>query len=121
MYQRGDIVLVDNPYTEAHGHVIYGNHPAVVIQNNAGNEHSDNLIVVYLSSKLKKLHLPTHVVLQWYEGLRKTSVVQAEQIATVSKADVISLMDHLRPEDMARVDKAVAISLALGEVPYATN
>ena len=116
MYKRGDIVLVDNPYTESHGHIMCGNHPAVVIQNDAGNKHSDNLIVVYLSSKLKKLNLPTHVILQWYEGLKKTSVVQAEQIATVSKSDVISIMDHLRPEDMARVDKAVAVSLAIEEV-----
>lgn len=116
MYQRGDIVLVDNPYVESHGHIMCGNHPAVVIQNNTGNEHSDNLIVAYLSSKLKKLNQPTHVILQWYSGLRKTSVVQTEQIATVSKEDVICTMDHLRPEDMARVDKAVAVSLALVEV-----
>jgi mRNA interferase MazF len=116
MYKRGDIVLVDNPQTEAHGHVMCGIHPAVIIQNNTGNEYSDNVIVAYLSSKLKKMNQPTHVILQWYEGLNKTSMLQAEQIATISKTDIISKLDRLRDEDISRVDRAVANSLALGEV-----
>ncbi|MDD3238536.1 MAG: type II toxin-antitoxin system PemK/MazF family toxin [Lachnospira sp.] len=114
--KRGDIVFVDNPQQTPHGNVVCGNHPAVVIQNDAGNEHSNNLIVAYLTSQLKRLELPTHVVIQWYQGLKKVSVVQAEQLATISKEDVISVIDHLRMEDMVRVDKALVASLAIGEV-----
>nr|DAR33952.1 MAG TPA: PemK-like protein [Caudoviricetes sp.] len=110
---RGDIVFVENPMQTPHGHVVAGNHPAVVIQNDSGNEHSDNLIVAYISSQLKKLELPTHVVIQWYGGLKKTSVVQTEQIATIDKGDVLSVMDHLTSADMARVDKALAASIGL--------
>ena len=110
---RGDIIFVENPLQEWHGHVICGNHPAVVIQNDIGNEHSDNLIVAYISSPLKRLEMKTHCVLQWYPGLKKVSVVQAEQIATISKDDVISVIDHLTDEDMKRVDKALAASLGL--------
>ena len=40
-------------------------------------------------------------------------MVQAEQIATISKNDVISVIDHLTDEDMKRVDKALAASLGL--------
>ena len=47
---RGDIIFVENPLQEWHGHVICGNHPAVVIQNDIGNEHSDNLIVAYIAN-----------------------------------------------------------------------
>ena len=115
-YKRGTIVFVENPQKAPHGSVVCGNRPAVIIQNDTGNEHSNTLIVVYLSSQMKRLDMPTHVVLQWYPGLKKTSVVQAEQIATISKADVIGVVDHLRKEDLVRVDKAIMASLALGEV-----
>ena len=112
-FKRGDIVFVDNPIKKPHGHVVCGNHPAVVIQNQAGNDHSGNLIVAYLTSQLKKLELPTHIVLQHYSGLRKVSVLQAEQLATIDKCDVISVTDHLTDADMARVDQALLASLGL--------
>ena len=115
--KRGDIIMVDNSsYKEPHGNLIYGVHPAIVIQNNSGNKYSNNLIVVFASSKLKRLDLPTHVLLQWYEGLKKPTVVQAEQIATISKDDVMSIVDHLREEDMKRVEQAIITSLELKEV-----
>ena len=37
-FKRGDVVFVENPIQEAHGHVVAGNHPAVVIQNDMGNK-----------------------------------------------------------------------------------
>ena len=114
--KRGDIIFVDNPHQEPHGHVVCGNRPAVVIQNNAGNEHSENVIVAFLTSQIKRLELPTHVVIQHYAGLRKASVVQTEQIATIAKEDVLSVIDHLRAEDMVRVDQSLVASLALREV-----
>ena len=114
--RRGDIVFVDNPQQEPHGHVVCGNHPAVVIQNDAGNEHSENVIVAFLTSQMKRLELPTHIVIQHYAGLRKTSVVQTEQLATIAKEDVLGVIDHLRKEDMVRVDKSLLASLALWEV-----
>ena len=112
-YRRGDIIFIENPLQESHGHVVCGNHPGVIIQNDLGNEHSDNLIVAYISSQLKRLEMKTHCVLQWYPGLKKVSVVQTEQLATISKHDVISVIDHLTDEDMKRVDIALAASLGL--------
>ena len=56
--------------------------------------------------------MKTHVIIQHYDNLR-TSVVQAEQIATVDKRDILSVVTTLRPEDMVRVDAAVRVSLGL--------
>ena len=39
--------------------------------------------------------------------------VQAEQLATIDKGDVISVIDHLTDADVARVDKAIIASLGL--------
>ena len=112
-FKRGDIIFVENPIQGKHGHVTAGNHPAVVVQNQAGNTFSDNLIIAYLTSQLKRLEMPTHVVLQWYPGLKKTSVVQPSKIATLSQWDVISGIEHLSDADMARVDAALIASLGL--------
>ena len=38
------------------------------VQNNAGNEHSNNLIIANITSQLKRVKVPTYVVLQWYGG-----------------------------------------------------
>lgn len=116
--RRGDIIFVRNPFQVPHGHINAGNRPAVVIQNNTGNECSENLIVAYMTSKIKKLHMPTHVLLQWYGGLSMTSMVQTEQLATISAEDVIGVIDHLRDEDTARVNRALAASLALDGLDY---
>lgn len=118
--KRGDIIFVRNPFQTPHGHLNAGNRPAVVVQNNTGNSFSSNLIVAYMTSKIKKLNMPTHVVLQWYEGLSMTSMVQTEQLATISSDDVINVIDHLRTEDMARVNQALAASLALDDL-YCEN
>ena len=83
------------------------------ITGTTAREGSNNLIIAYITSQLKRLELPTHVVLQWYGGLKKVSVVQTEQLATIDKGDVISVIDHLTDADMARVDQALLASLGL--------
>lgn len=107
---RGTVVFVKN--RQANGHVMMGNHPAVIIQNNKGNKYSPIIIVSYLSSQLKRLEMKTHVLLQHYDNLR-ISVVQTEQIATINKTDILSIVTKLRPEDMIRVDTAIKVSLGL--------
>ena len=56
--------------------------------------------------------MKTQVDRQHYDNLR-VSVVQAEQMATIDKRDILSVVTKLRPEDMARVDAAVRVSLGL--------
>ena len=107
---RGTVVFVRNE--TANGHVVSGTHPAVVIQNDIGNKYSPTVIVAFLTSQLKRLDMKTHVVLQHYDNLR-VSVVQAEQMATIDKRDILSVVTKLRPEDMARVDAAVRVSLGV--------
>lgn len=109
---RGTVVFVKDLNKDSNGHVMKGRHPAVVVQNEKGNLHSPTLIVCYLTSQLKRLEMKTHVLLQHYENL-KLSVVQAEQVATIDKSDVLDVIEQLRPEDMARVDAAISFSLGL--------
>ena len=107
---RGTVVFVKN--NQNNGHVLQGNHPAVIIQNDIGNKYSPTVIVCYLSSQLKRLELKTHVLLQHYDNM-KVSVAQAEQLATIDKSDIMSVVTKLRPEDLIRIDTAVRVSLGL--------
>lgn len=107
---RGTVIYVRNE--KASGHVVSGTHPAVVIQNDIGNKYSPTVIVAFLTSQMKRLDMKTHVVLQHYDNLR-VSVVQTEQIATIDKRDILSVVEKLRSEDMARIDAAVRVSLGL--------
>ena len=115
-YKRGDVVFIRNMGKKGNDdtHVVCGNHPAVIVQNQKGNDHSPNLIVAYLTSQIKRVEIKTHVLLTWYDEL-KPSLIQAEQLATVDKGDVLSYITHLRDEDMIRLDKALIFSLGLEE------
>lgn len=56
--------------------------------------------------------MKTHVLLTWYDEL-KTSMIQAEQLATVDKSAVLGYITHLRDEDIVRLDRALLASLGM--------
>ncbi len=87
--------------------------PAVVLQNDKGNTFSNTTIVAFITSKLKRRDIPTHVILEGYK-LWKPSMLLMEQIATVPKELISSKIDRLRPEDIKRVEQALDISLDRG-------
>lgn len=73
--------------------------PGVIFQNNTGNLHSPNLIVLPITSNLKKMHMPTHVLLFASEtGLHRDSLVICENPQRLSKERlgkyISSLSDH---------------------------
>ena len=57
--KRGDVVFIKNTGSEIgkETHVVCGNHPAVIIQNHKGNVYSPNLIVAYLTSRIKRVEM----------------------------------------------------------------
>ena len=82
-YRRGDIYLAD---LGAHrGHIQGGIRPVINIQNNSGSFFGPTLIVVPLTTELKKLKQPTHYVLKQQRGLKEPSMSEAEQIVTINR------------------------------------
>ena len=111
IYRRGDIYLANlNPFK---GSEQGGIRPVLVLQNDDGNFYCSTLIVAPLSSKLKKLDLPTHVLLQRGRGLRLTSIVELEQIRTIDKQRILDYIGKLSHEQMEKVDHAIHVSLGL--------
>jgi mRNA interferase MazF len=92
-----------------------GLRPTLIVQNNVGNKHSPTTIVVPLTSRLTKKQLPTHIVLAEGCGLSCESVVLCEQVRTIDKSRLSNKLGAVSNEVMAQVDKALKISLGLGD------
>lgn len=99
--QIGDIYLME---FKGEGSEQSGIRPGVIFQNNVGNANSPNVIALPLTSSLKKLHLPTHVLLKASEtGLLRDSVVLCENPEKMSKERLGNKITTLSTEDMKRV------------------
>ena len=96
----GDICLV---YFDGSGNEQQGFRPGLVFQNNVGNEYSPNLIVLPLTSALKKTNQPTHVFIPKEVGLRKDSMVLCENPKCMSKYKLGEYITTLPEEYMAQV------------------
>lgn len=90
-----------------------GVRPGLIFQNNVGNEYSPNVIALPLTSSLKKLGQPTHVLISAKKsGLKKDSVVLCENPQRMSKERIGKYLTTLSDEDMARVAEANLLASA---------
>lgn len=101
--ERGDLFYAD--LEEANG-AQYGLRPVLIIQNNVGNFHSPTTIVVPLTSKAKKMYMPTHIAI--YKG-----ILLAEQILTIRKEQLRNFICKVDDETMKKIEKAIKISIGL--------
>lgn len=93
----GEIYLCDLGSNK--GSVQSGKRPVLVLQNNIGNNNGPTTVVATISSVLKKLNQPTHILLDTSCGLREDSIVMLEQIRTVDKEkELLEYIGEVRDE-----------------------
>ena len=109
--RRGEIFYAD--LGETVGSEQYGVRPVLIIQNDKGNENGPTTVVVGITSKLKKMHLPTHLYLGKRFGLSKESVLIAEQIITLDWQRIKGYIGTVDNVTMERVEEAIEISLGM--------
>lgn len=110
--KRGDIFwITKNPYRPTAGSVQQPGRPGIVVSNDANNTCSLTLEVVYLTGKPKK-PLPTHCTINSAEI---PSIALCEQITTVSNEQMREYIGKCTAEEMAEIDRCIAISLGLPE------
>ena len=86
-----------------------GTRPVLIISNDIGNKHSPTVIIAAITSRVHtKAKLPTHTPVSNYEGL-----ILLEQIRTIDKQRLKQYMGMMPDNIMARVDKALAVSVSL--------
>lgn len=85
--------------------------PAVIVSNDAGNNSSGCVEIVYLTGKDKK-ELPTHTTII-NPGLRCKSTVMCEQITTIPKTRLRNKIGECSSKQMRDIDACLAISLGI--------
>ncbi len=97
------------------GSVQHGRRPVVVIQNNTGNFYSPNVIVAPMTSVLKKLDQPTHILIKASNGgLKEDSFVLCENPVTIPQSDLEDCITKLSDVDMSRITEGFLIATGLG-------
>lgn len=90
-----------------------GKRPVVVVQNNLANKHSPTVIVAPITTILKKLYLPTHIVINKNNFLKKDSTILIEQIRVIDKSRIITYLGKLKEFQIQKIDKALINALAI--------
>lgn len=91
--------------------------PGVVLQNNIGNANSPNIIAVPLTSVIKKVNQPTHVVVYAADTeLLRDSMALCEKPETIEKESIGKYVTTLSSTYMKEI--AIASSIATAAIAY---
>lgn len=118
--KRGDVWFADLGY---HGgtSVQDGCRPVIIVSNDDGNHHADTIVVLPMTSRMKKYYLPSHVELQ-QSDLSHTdpnrpfepSMILAEQITTIPKGALRSYLGRVQGEEkLGEINNAVRAQLGI--------
>lgn len=108
--RRGEIWLVN--FNPGRGSEQAGIRPALVIQNNIGNEYSSTTIIAAITTTIKPY--PVTVLLsKGSAGLRKDSMINLAQLLAVDKTRLLKKLGELNSEQINQTNRALKISLDL--------
>jgi len=105
--ERGDVYWV--AFDPSVGGEIQKTRPVVVLSNNAANLVMNRVQVVPITSKTERLY-PGDAFIE-VRGEKRKAI--ASQLATASKLRFGAKLGSLGPDDMARVEAAIALQLGL--------
>lgn len=105
--KRGDVWWIS--FDPAVGGEIKKKRPAVIVSNDAANKHLNRVQVVPLTSKVEKIY-PSEAQVS-FKG--KPAKAMADQLTTVSKLRLLNRGGSLNADEMAGVEQAIRVQLAL--------
>jgi mRNA interferase MazF len=110
--KRGEVWMVD--FGPPSGPEQAGLRPAIIIQDDALTAAYVTVIVLPITTNLRRLSLPTTLLLNADEGgLPQDSVVLCHQIQVRGKARLVSQPGVLSPERLAEVEECLLNALGL--------
>ncbi len=110
-YRRGDVFSVD--FEPVRGHEQGKVRPALIIQNDVGNQYSPTTIVAAITSGQRARYDVNVKVKAPEGGLVRDSLVLLNQVRTVDKSRLGRYWGHLSEGTIARIDEALRVSLGL--------
>lgn len=124
--QRGQIWFAEfgtHPGTS----VQEGCRPALIVSNDMANQHSEIITVVPMTTKMKKTHLPTHVLLSQpdvdlAEGqYLERSMILAEQVTTIGKDALVRYVGKICNSRLKEVESAVLVQMSIVSAAVTTD
>lgn len=113
--RRGEVWMVD--FSPGRGSEQMGQRPALVLQNDAGNQNPryPNTVVLAMSTRGKTIPFHVRIVPNQESGLRDVTFVKCEQILTLAKERLLGPepLGRISTGEMRKVELAVKLSLAL--------
>lgn len=109
LIKRGDIYWVKLDPTE--GSEIGKTRPAVVISNDINNELADTVTILPITSKVEKVYPFEVFIPKGTTNLADASKAKANQIRTVDKKRVKSLIGKIPLTILKEIEKAVKVHL----------
>ncbi|HOU14156.1 MAG TPA: type II toxin-antitoxin system PemK/MazF family toxin [Anaerolineae bacterium] len=116
-YRRGDIVLVQFPFS---GGGMLKKRPALIVQCDRNNERLANVIIAMVSSDTTLAGIePTQFLIDIAtaegkaSGLISNSVVKCENMFTIEQALVIRTLGRLSRASMVKVDQCLKAALGM--------
>ena len=106
--KRGEIWMVN--FNPGRGSEQKGVRPALIIQNNVGNQYASTTIVSAITSTLKKYPV-TVLIPKGKGGLKESSMVNLAHILTIDKGRLMRKLGNLEEDKIAEVNEAIKISL----------
>jgi len=110
--RRGEIWMVN--FNPGRGSEQKGIRPALIIQNNVGNQYASTTIVSAITTTLKKYPV-TVLIPKGKSGLKESSMVNMAHILTLDKERLMRRLGHLEEDKIAEVNEAIKISLQLNK------
>jgi mRNA interferase MazF len=116
MIRRGDIVLVDFPFTSGGKSKV---RPALVIQNDTDNSRLTKTILAMISGNLRRRAEPTHLLIDpatpegRSSGLHGPSVVVCVNLYTVEQADILRTIGHAPAAVLTQINNCLKAALEL--------
>ena len=108
--KRGEIWLVD--FNPVRGSEQKGLRPALILQNDTGNEYAATTIVAAITTTIK-LYPVTVLLKERSANLKKDSTVNLAQILTIDKNRLKKKLGSLDNDLMKKIDRALCVSLDL--------
>jgi len=116
MTQRGQVVLLDFPFTSGTQSKI---RPALVVQNDRDNQRLTKTIVAMITGNLRRASEATHCPVDpgtpegASSGLRGQSVVVCVNLYTIDQSDILRTLGSLSPRIMRQIDACLKAALEL--------
>ena len=115
--QRGDIVLVDFPYSDRTGSKV---RPALVVQSDSLNQQlADTIIALVSGSKSRFVGAASQLVVDISTpdgirtGLRHASVIQCENLITLDQSLILRTIGRLSSAMIRQIDSCLKAALGL--------